>query len=192
MSKTIRPWCPNLRFYPVILILSSDMHIIELEKIIWSLYKANVNSKQRREYKMRYWNSLSAQSVVNEKAAVFASVVICVQAAVVFALERRNRQTRVKPEPGPYRIWIPVRTASANWDRRIRHKSPCRGARIGRDSPLFSSLRSSPLPPCCILWMTARHRFLSLYYHHGQINQNTFQGYFPIRHADNSRMRTRY
>lgn len=52
---------------------------------------------------------------------------------------------RVKPEPCPYRIWIPVRTASANRDRRIRHKSPCRGARIGRDSPLFFSLLFSPL-----------------------------------------------
>lgn len=88
-------------------------------------------------------------------AAVFASVIICVQAAIVFAPERRNRQSRVKPEPGPYRIWIPVRTASANWDRRIRHKSPCWGARIGRDSPLFSSLHFSSFLPCYILWMTA-------------------------------------
>lgn len=130
--------------------------------------------------------------MMNEKAAVFANC------SGLWKL-RRNRATktrmRVQPEPGPYRIWIPVRTASANRDRRIRHKSPCRGARIGRDSPLFfsfffslllssplfSSLPSSPpFPlPCqfflAILRVT-RHRPLSVF-RHNQASQNTFQSY---------------
>lgn len=91
-----------------------------------------------------------------------------------------------KPEPCPCRIWIPVRTASANRDRRIRHKSPCRGARIGRDSPLFFSLLFSPLlspllfsplliaSSLLLFFERQRHRFLS-FHRHGQANQNIFQ-----------------
>lgn len=87
-------------------------------------------------------------SVKCKKAAVFAN---CNSLWKLWRSCTRKMRMRVQHEPGPYRIWIPVCTASANRDRRIRHKSPCRGARIGRDSPLFFSLffsllLSSPPP----------------------------------------------
>jgi len=112
---------------------------------------------------------------------------------------------RVQPEPGPYRIWIPVRTASANRDRRIRHKSPCRGAhRAGLACLLFSFLFTSPLLSSSLPLLLSSpllfssflvvfsllyswwHRTLS-FYHHSQVNQTYLLKQVSIRNADISK-----